>query len=78
MGNKKSYGQRFNCGTGEPTTINELADIIIGLSGKKVKIERTEPRKGDIRGSLADISKAGKILGYKPKIKLKDGLAELF
>lgn len=76
--NKKSYGQRFNCGTGAPITINELAEIIIRLSGKDVGIDRAEPRKGDIMHSRADISKAEKILGYKPKVKLKNGLAELF
>jgi len=78
LGNEKAKGQRFNVGTGVPTSINELAEIIVELSGKDVDIERGEPRKGDIRHSHADISKAAEVLGYGPEVRLKDGLAELF
>jgi UDP-glucose 4-epimerase len=78
LGNEKVRGKTLNCGTGVPTTINELAEMIIELSGKEREVERTEPRKGDIRHSRADISKAKKLLGYAPQVKLKKGLAELF
>lgn len=77
LGNPKAHGESFNCGTGVPTTINELAEHIIGLSGKDLKIEHTEERKGDIKHSHADIGKSTELLGYKPEVKLHDGLAEL-
>ena len=78
IGNEKAYGQTFNCGTGDAISVKELAEIIIQLSGKEINVEHEESRKGDIMHSQADISKAKKILNYKPSINLKDGLAELF
>jgi nucleoside-diphosphate-sugar epimerase len=42
-----------------------------------LEITRSKPRKGDIRHSVADISKARKKLGYSPEISLKDGLKRL-
>ena len=75
--NEQAYGQTFNCGTGVPTSIKELAEILIDISGRKLEPEYLEERPGDIRHSHADISKAGKMLGYGPKVSLKDGLAEL-
>lgn len=78
LGNENAYGQRFNCGTGKAVSIKELADIIIELSGKEIGMEYGDSRKGDILHSQADISRAGELLGFKPDIRLKDGLAGLF
>ncbi|MBA3045649.1 MAG: GDP-mannose 4,6-dehydratase [Candidatus Thermoplasmatota archaeon] len=77
LGNPDARGQTFNCGTGKATSIRELAEIITELTGKELKPETAPGRKGDIRESVADISKAKKILGYKPTVALKKGLAEL-
>jgi UDP-glucose 4-epimerase len=68
-------GKVYNVGTGKPTTVRELAEIIIELFDAKVEIKYAEPRRGDIRESVADISAARK-QGYKPKISLRDGLSE--
>ncbi|MFQ6121919.1 MAG: SDR family oxidoreductase [Dehalococcoidales bacterium] len=65
----------LNIGRGESITINELARLIIKLVGNKVKLVHQEPREGDIRHSLADISKA-KAFGYQPKYNLEEGLGE--
>jgi UDP-glucose 4-epimerase len=71
-------GGTFNIGAGKPTTIIELADIIIELSGKtSIKPVHEEPRKGDIENSYADISKARKALNFRPKTELKNGLKSL-
>ncbi len=72
----------INVAGGKRITINELAEKIIDLTGKKEKEKvkeklkpiYTEPRPGDIRHSLADISKAKKMLGYEPRWSLDDGL----
>ena len=65
----------FNIGTGEPTTINHLAETIIRVMGKEnLKPIHTEPRKGEIRHSQADITKAKEKLGYKPQTNLTEGL----
>ena len=67
----------FNVGSGKPTTINELAKTILQLTGTDVEIQHKECRGGDIRDSYADISKAKKLLGFEPKISLKEGLKVL-
>jgi UDP-glucose 4-epimerase len=78
LGNPKASGQAFNCGTGKTTSIKELADAIIKISGAKCEIHRADSRKGDIKHSVADIAKAKEILGYRPSVTLKKGLAEFF
>ena len=65
----------FNVGRGERTTINGLAELIIELTGSKVKAVHENPRAGDIKHSLADISRATGF-GYAPKYKLEAGLKE--
>ena len=77
--NKKGVnGEVFNCGSGVSTSILELANRAIAVSGHRLKPEFTSPRVGDIRDSLSDNTKAWKLLGFRPKISLDDGLAELF
>ena len=65
----------FNISRGESITINRLAELIIGLVGHKVEPIHQEPQPGDIRHSLADISRA-RAFGYKPKYSLEEGLRE--
>jgi UDP-glucose 4-epimerase len=68
-------GGTFNVGTGKPTTIRELADIIAELSGKTgLNPIYKKRRKGDVKNSYADISVAGKSLNFKPKTELKNAL----
>jgi UDP-glucose 4-epimerase len=72
---KDVYGI-FNVGKGEQVTIYDLTELIIKLmGGKKLKPIYHEPRLGDIKYSLADISKARRF-GYEPKHSLKAGLKE--
>ena len=71
-------GDAFNCGTGISTSILELANAAIIASGKSVKPEFTAPRVGDIRESLANTSKSAGVIGFRAKIKLADGLKEMF
>jgi UDP-glucose 4-epimerase len=72
-----AVGKVFNCGTGNVTSIGELAEIIISLYGKDLKAVCEPERPGDIKDSYADISLAKKVLGYSPKVSLKDGLREI-
>ena len=41
---------------------------------KSVKPDYVDPRPGDVKHSLADITLAGKLIGYEPKISFRDGL----
>jgi UDP-glucose 4-epimerase len=70
-------GKVFNIGFGVPTSIHELAETILEFAKLDLQVLNEEPRIGEIRHSYADISKAEQLLGYKPKVSLKDGLREL-
>lgn len=70
----KIDGEVFNIGSGHATSINELAKTILELADIDLEICHEKSRSGDIRASYADISKAQKLLGYKPQVSLRDGL----
>lgn len=65
----------FNVGKGERISINELAGLAIRLIRDSIEPIHVEPRPGDIRHSLADISRS-KAFGYAPKFSLEEGLRE--
>ena len=74
MEKREAEGEVFNIGSGKPTSINELAKTVLGLSGINTAISYEPPRVGDIKNSYADISRAQKLLGYQPKFSLTKGL----
>jgi UDP-glucose 4-epimerase len=73
----KAEGEIFNIGSGKPTTIKELAETVLELTGVGSKISYEKPRAGDIKDSYADITKAKKFLSYDPKVSLREGLQML-
>jgi len=71
--------QVYNVGSGRSLTIRDIADTIIRLSGKKLRLEITEKfRQGDIRHCFSSIDKIKKELGYRPRVGFKKGMEELF
>jgi len=73
-----SDGKVLNIGTGQRTTILELAEMLIKLAGKRLVPEVTGRfRKGDIRHCYADIARA-QGLGFRPSISLSEGLEHLY
>lgn len=70
-------GHPINLGSGSRLTIRELAEIIVKASGKGSQITSAPPREGDVLHSLADISRANKILKFQPHTTLSEGLTEL-
>lgn len=69
--------QKFNVGTGVPTSILQIAETLSELYGKNIRPEVVNKyRSGDIRHCYADISRIKK-LGYEPSVLLKDGMREL-
>jgi len=60
----------YNIGNGKATTIKDLAELMISISGKKLEIIHIDSLKGDIRNSHADISLAKKEIKYSPKFDL--------
>jgi len=67
-------GQVVNTACGEVITVNEIIGMINDLTGKAVKPIYDPPRPGDIKHSLADISLAQELIGFKPVISFKEGL----
>lgn len=65
----------FNIACGKRITINNLVDMINEILGKDVEPVYAEPRAGDIKHSLADISRA-RTFGYEPESDLKEELRE--
>jgi UDP-glucose 4-epimerase len=65
----------FNIGHGESITVNRLAELILELTGSDFEPIHQEARPGEVRHSLADISKA-RSFGYEPRHSLREGLAE--
>jgi UDP-glucose 4-epimerase len=65
----------YNIAGGKRITINKLAELVIKLVGNKVEPIHQEPRPGDVRHSLADISRA-RAFGYHPKYSIEAGLTE--
>jgi UDP-glucose 4-epimerase len=67
----------FNCGSGKSTSVIDLARTAIEASGLDVEPEFVPPRKGDIRHSLADTTRARESLGFTSNVSLREGLEEL-
>lgn len=72
--NQDKY-QLYNIGSGKPTSINELVEILKRLYyPKELDINYVNERKGDIKNNYSSIVLANAILRWKPKIELEDGL----
>jgi len=67
-------GEIINVGCGEMISLNQLLEILYNIFGFKISPIHQEPRKGDIRESLADISECRRLLNYEPIVKIEDGL----
>jgi len=67
----------YNIASGKAVTIKELAETIISVSGKKLEVKHTSPKKGDIMHSQADIFLAKNNLRYNPKVELIEGIRQL-
>jgi UDP-glucose 4-epimerase len=70
----EGYGEALNIGSGRRVTINYVIDVLRSLLNSNIEPKYVEPIKGDARDTLANIGKAEKIIGYKPKISLEEGL----
>jgi nucleoside-diphosphate-sugar epimerase len=72
---KDASGKVINVANGQRITLNELLAELKDLTGKQdVTAEYREPRVGDVRHSLADITLAQQFLGYESKVDLREGL----
>jgi UDP-N-acetylglucosamine/UDP-N-acetyl-alpha-D-glucosaminouronate 4-epimerase len=73
----KAVGQVINAANGPQTPLNELLAQLKRLTGRgDVVAEYREARVGDVRHSLADITRARELLGYAPRVGLEEGLGK--
>lgn len=71
---EEAVNEVFNIAFGERISLNELWDELKNVSQINLEAEYGEPRKGDVRDSLANINKAKTLMGYDPLFSVKDGL----
>jgi len=68
------HGEAINIACAERTSLNQLVNVLRKILGSKLSPVYEEPRKGDVRHSLADIRKGKEILNYEPKVGIELGL----
>lgn len=68
----------FNIGTGVGNSVNELAQTLLRAAGTKVPVEHAPARPGEQQHSVLNVTKAAKVLGWKPSVSFEAGLAETF
>lgn len=66
----------FNIGGGRVVSMNQVIEIVQGITASKIKIDSKQQERGDVRRTSADISKSRKILGFEPKYDIETGLRE--
>jgi UDP-glucose 4-epimerase len=67
-------GWPMNCGAGHRTSLNEMLQVAREVTGVDIPAEYRAPRDGDVRDSLASLERTTRLIGYEPKIGLREGL----
>ena len=75
---KQSLNQVYNIACGRQTSLNELFNILKKEAGSSLEPVHGPERPGDVKHSMADISKAETLLGYRPLVPVEDGLRTTF
>src|SRR4030095_6723665 len=74
---QSGFGSILNVANGERISLNQLLEELKTITGNHDAVaEYKEPRVGDVRHSLADISRARELLGYEPIVWLREGLGK--
>jgi UDP-N-acetylglucosamine 4-epimerase len=76
--NPEAVNQVYNIAYGQRTTLNEVFEYIKQIAGSDLAPKYGPERKGDVKHSLADITKAKTLLDYNPAFSVKDGLKVAF
>ena len=71
---KNVAGRVFNVATGRPIDLNQIFQMLKRLTGYSGETKYSPSRPGDVKHSLADISRAERYLGYKPTVYFEEGL----
>ena len=71
---KQAANEVFNIACGERISVNQLWQYLQESANSSLQPVYGPPRQGDVRDSLADISKAARLLGYHPQVTVREGL----
>ena len=74
----EAAGQICNIGCGDPKTVLELLDAVSRVAGRPLEPEFEPPNPGDVKHSFADITLAGSLLGYHPRVGFDEGIERTF
>jgi UDP-glucose 4-epimerase len=72
---KGGCGQRFNVGTGVETSDRQLHSVVAKVVGVADDPEFAPARLGDLKRSCLDVRKAEMVLGWRPQVRLEEGIA---
>jgi len=75
---ESDFDKPINIGSERLVTINDLADMIAEISGKKITKKHDLSAPQGVRGRNADITLARKVLNWEPEVSLEDGLAKTY
>jgi UDP-glucose 4-epimerase len=70
----KANGRMMNVASGRQYSLLEVVEALNRVLGTKIQPTLADPRVGDVRDSLADVSLAKELLGYEPQISFEEGL----
>lgn len=73
---RTGIGEAFNIANGKTYSLLNLVHVIEKFAGRKLKRKHSPMRKGDVRMTKADISRAKRLLGYKPTMNFERGLRD--
>lgn len=76
--NEKAVNQVYNIGYGQQTSLLQLVHYLQKISGVNIEPMHAPERSGDVKHSLADISKARTLLGYDPAVSVEEGLRQTY
>jgi nucleoside-diphosphate-sugar epimerase len=75
---ESDYTKPVNIGSDRLVTIEELAKIVIKLSGKEITIKHDLSKPQGVRGRNADLTLVKRVLGWEPKISLEEGMRRTY
>jgi len=75
---ESDYTGPVNIGSDRLVTIDELAEITIKISGKKIEIKHDLTKPQGVRGRNADLTLVKKVLGWEPRVSLEEGLKRTY
>lgn len=75
---ESDYTKPVNIGSDRMVTVNDLADLVIAISGKKITKTYDLQAPQGVRGRNADLTLVKNVLGWEPKVRLEDGLRKTY